>query len=46
MQQPSNLYHSFETEKKKCNIDNCLSATASIITISCIVAYFIYLAIK
>ena len=45
-EQPTNFYHSFEIDRKKCNLDKCLATTASIITISCIVAYFIYLAIR
>ena len=39
-------YYSFEKPDGKIDCDKCLSITASIITMSCIIGYFIYLSIK
>jgi hypothetical protein len=39
-------YYSFDKPDGKINCDKFLSITASVITISCIIGYFIYLAIK
>lgn len=39
-------YYSFEKPNGKIDCDKCLSITASIITMSCIIGYFIYLSIK
>jgi hypothetical protein len=39
-----NTYVSFSDSKVTC--DNVLSVTASIVSISCIIAYFVYLAMR
>lgn len=39
-------YYSFDKPDGKINCDKAISITATIISMSCIVAYFIYLAIK
>jgi hypothetical protein len=39
-----NTYVSFSEKKITC--DNVLSVTASIVSISCIIAYFVYLAMR
>lgn len=43
---PEIKYYSFEKPSGKVNCDKAISITATIITMSSIIAYFIYLALK